>query len=116
MSTDLFGHPITEIGETRKTTGIALVWEHADPWGDQALAVIDRVPLEWEGLFEELRPVIIAEVGAPHHSNAWGALGRTCRLRRVLFPTGEWRKSREMASNNARTAPVYRRRPLEATP
>jgi len=114
--TDLFGHPITDQGETRKDAGIALVWEHADPWGDQALAVIDRVPLEWEGLFEELRPVIIAEVGAPHHSNAWGALGRTCRLRRVLFPTGEWRKSREMASNNARTAPVYRRRPLEATP
>ena len=113
---DLFGHPMTDPGEIRKAHGIAQVLEHAEPWGDQALAVIERVSSHWEGLFEELRPVIIAEVGAPHHSNAWGALGRTCRLRHVLFPTGEWRKSREMASNNARTAPVYRRRPLEATP
>ena len=108
--TDLFGHPITtDQGETRKEAGIALVWEHADPWGDQALEVLERVPHDWEGLFEELRPLVIAEIGAPHHPNAWGALTRSCRLRRLLFPTGEWRKSRVMVSNNARTAPVYRR-------
>ena len=106
---DLFGHPIADPSETRKAHGIALVWEHADPWGDQALAVIERVPRDWEGLFEELRPRVIAEVGAPHHPNAWGALTRSCRLRRVLWPTGEWRKSRAMVTNNARTAPVYRR-------
>ena len=111
--TDLFGHPITDQGETRKDAGIASVWDHADPWGDQALAVIDRVSLDWEGLFEELRPRVIAEVGAPHHPNAWGALTRTCRLRRVLVPTGVWRQSREVVTNNARMAQVYRRR--EAT-
>jgi len=111
--TDLFGHPLTDAGQTRQDAGIASVWDHADPWGDQAVAVIDRVSLDWEGLFEELRPRVIAEVGAPHHPNAWGALTRTCRLRRVLFPTGVWRQSREVVTNNARMAQVYRRR--EAT-
>ena len=109
---DLFGHP-TDPGETRKAHGIAQVLEHAEPWGDQALAVIERVSSHWEGLFEELRPRVIAEVGAPHHPNAWGALTRTCRLRRVLVPTGVWRQSREVVTNNARMAQVYRRR--EAT-
>ncbi len=111
--TDLFGHPVADTGETRQDAGIASVWEHADPWGDQAVAVIAQVPLDWEGLFEELRPRVIAEVGAPHHPNAWGALTRTSRLRRVLFPTGVWRQSQMMVTNNARMAQVYRRR--EAT-
>ena len=110
---DLFGHPVTAPGEIRKAHGIAQVLEHAEPWGDQALAVIERVSSHWEGLFEELRPRVIAEVGAPHHPNAWGALTRTCRLRRVLVPTGVWRQSREVVTNNARMAQVYRRR--EAT-
>ena len=109
--TDLFGHPVP--GRTRKNAGMDLVWENADPWGDQALAVIQQVSADWQGLFEELRPRVIAAIGAPHHPNAWGALGRTCRLRRVLFPTGAWRQSREMITNNARMAPVYRRRDEE---
>lgn len=96
-------------GKNRKEHGITAVWEHADPWGDQALGIIERVSLGWVGLLEELRPKIIAEIGAPIHPNAWGALARTCRTRRVLFPTGEWRNSQTVATNNARTAPVYRR-------
>jgi hypothetical protein len=106
IQTDLFT-PVT--GETRKAHGIAQVWEHAVPWGDQALAVIDQVPRDWVGLFEELRPRVLDAIGAPHHPNAWGALTRSCRLRRLLYPTGEWRQSQAVLSNNARTAPVYRR-------
>lgn len=55
---------------------------------------------------EDVRLAVEAEIGKPHHPNAWGAIINAAVRQRLLFPTGVYRKMRSKRSH-ARKTPEY---------
>ena len=56
---------------------------------------------------EEIRLEVEAEIGKPHHHNAWGAIIAQCTIKGILVKTGVWRQMTTKASH-ARHSPEYR--------
>ena len=54
-----------------------------------------------------VRFALVALVGEPRHSNAWGALIRTAKGRNLIENTGRYVPMRA-ANSHARITPVYR--------
>lgn len=71
---------------------------------DVAVSVLPTRPF----IGEDLRPLVTAVIGPPHHPNAWGALTRILLDRKQIVPTGTWRAMRARGSH-ARQSPEYRR-------
>lgn len=67
---DLFG------ARSARDDALHRVHLNAGPWIDRAMAYIAGLR-EWSGTGEDLRIVIVAALGEPHHHNAWGAFDRT---------------------------------------
>ncbi len=88
--------------------GISRVADNSFDWMAAASAVVDRIDRFWEGLGEDIRLRVIAQVGEPHHPNCWGALIMSATRRGVLVKTGEWRGARSKKSH-ASMYPVLRR-------
>lgn len=76
-------------GRDRRDDGIELV--KREEWQRRAREfILKRIPLGWEGLFEEIRQQITQARGyyPPHHHNAWGALAMHCIRQGWLEQTG----------------------------
>lgn len=96
-------------GKDLRDQGLATVTDHGKSWMEAAIAAV-LATNEFRGrafLAEELRPIVVATAGLPHHPNAWGALTRILVLRKVITPTGEWRMAKS-AKSHASRYPVYR--------
>ncbi len=99
-------------GEVLRDEGIAKVTEHNENWMDLAIREVERFTIQsdegGEGNFtgEDIRFWCSRTIGCPHHPNAWGALTNTLLKRKIIKPTGEWRKMRDDRSH-ARKTPVY---------
>jgi len=91
-----------------RDAALAQVADNAGDWMaravDAARAILPTAPF----ISEELRPGVVARVGRPHHSNAWGALTKILLDRGHIVPTGTWRAMRAPGSH-ARQSPEYRR-------
>ncbi len=98
-------------GELLRDEGIAKVTEHNGKWMERCIEESEHYAHygdknDFTG--EELRFYLSREVGCPQHSNAWGALINTLLKRKIIEPTGAYRKMKEDASH-ARKTPVYRK-------
>ena len=95
-------------GQQLKEKGIKKVSEHNVNWMERAL----RLAYIWVHLGgdftgEDIRLHCEPTLGAPTHSNAWGALINTLIKRKIIVPTGEYRKSKH-AEAHARKNAVYK--------
>ncbi len=90
--------------------GIARVTEHNESWMElaireaQSFASYSSYLDTFTG--EDIRHRVSYVIGLPGHNNAFGALINTLVRRKIIKPTGEWRKMRDDRSH-ARKTPVY---------
>ncbi len=94
-------------GELLRDEGISKVLEHNEPWTEICIEEIGPY-LQFHDSFtgEDIRFYLVARAGHPKSPNAWGALINTLVRRKIIKPTGEWRKMRDESSHCRRT-PVY---------
>ncbi len=89
--------------------GISRTLAHEPPpWLDRALGIIFWFPQGWEGLGEDLRQAVIAQIGEPHDPHVFGALTNTAIRKGLLQKTGQFRPMRAVKSH-ARLSQVLRR-------
>jgi hypothetical protein len=96
-------------GEDRRDDGIERV--QREEWQRRAREfVLKRVPVGWEGLFEDIRLRITRAQGyyPPHDPNAWGALAMYCIRQGWLKQTGVW-DSAKSAPNHAHHYQILRK-------
>ncbi len=96
-------------GELLRDEALEQVSSHNGKWMELCIKeaqyyVRTSLPISFTG--EDLRFHCQRAVGCPAHSNAWGALINTLVRRKIIKPTGEWRKMRD-SSSHARRTPVY---------
>jgi len=84
------------------------VKENSGDWFPYAIGILPYLDLPLEFTGEKLRHIVTEAIGPPHHHNAWGALVRTARKRKLIFHTGIYVQMEDPQSH-ARTNPVYRR-------
>ena len=97
-------------GEDLKKLGIDLVYR--EEWQRRAREyAFRRIPLDWEGLFEEIRYKITQAPGffPPHHPNSWPALGHYIRAQGWYLGTGIWRPCVIYSSRRANMGEVIRK-------
>ena len=94
--------------ETRRDEALARVRKNSGEWFDWALAAIADLPPNWSGIGEDIRNHITAFNGPPHDPHAWGSLVSIAVRRKLLKPTGRYRKMTSPTSN-ARKSEVYTR-------
>lgn len=100
-------------GKKARDEALARVAENSGTWFERARKEASRPGLlVWMGIprsftAESLRSVLIARVGEPHHSNAWGALVSRLVKDGVIVPTGRMVPSTRKTSHAHRT-PEYR--------
>ena len=95
-------------GVAMRDRGIEQVEANDFDWMAAAQALIARIPIGWEGLGEDIRARVIAQIGEPHHSNCWGALIMGATRRGMLVKTGTWQNAKSKRSH-ASMYPVLRR-------
>ncbi len=96
-------------GEVLRDEGIAKVTKHNGKWMERALWHAEFfAQLHQSFTGEDIRFHVSREIGCPAHPNAWGALINTLLKRKIIKPTGEYRKMRDSCSH-ARKTPVYRK-------
>ena len=93
---------------TLRETYTAQVLNNAQPWSDRAFAAFKSLNLPDEFTAEAIRYGIIEKVGAPHHSNAWGAFIMRLSRAKLIAKTGRWVNGTDPKSHAA-ALPVYRR-------
>jgi hypothetical protein len=95
-------------GQQLKEKGIKEVSEHNENWMKRAILGA-RTYITYPATFtgENIRNYIEQWVGAPKHPNAYGALINTLIKRKIIVPTGEHRKMKDIRSH-ARSTPVYK--------
>lgn len=73
-------------------------------WIKKAYTII--LTLEnWTGTGEDLRHLVVNQIGEPPNMNTWGGVIRGCLKYRFLANIGEWRPMRD-ASSHCRSTPV----------
>jgi len=88
-----------------RNEGLHRVRQNSGEWFLAAMKAVERLPSgEYTG--EDVRLAIEPHVGNPHHHNAHGALIAQAVRRRILHPTGRWRKMRT-AKSHARRTMIY---------
>lgn len=102
-SMDLFAY-----AQTVRDAEMSRVYDNAQPWGDRAFAAFQSLTLPDEFTAEAIRYGITARVGAPHHSNAWGAFIMRLSRAKLIVKTGRWVNGTDPRSHAA-ALPVYRR-------
>ena len=75
-------------------------------WNDNALTQVETLPIGWQGTGEDVR--LQLNIPEPHHPNAWGAMIRSAISRKLLQPTGVYRKTKTF-KNHACKREVLRR-------
>src|SRR5262245_51305074 len=78
------------------------------PWMDCAMSLAVTILPKTPFAAEDLRPLITAIIGPPHHHNAWGALTKKLLDGEYIKPTGLHRAMRAKGSH-ARQTPLYLR-------
>lgn len=105
-------------GIVDREIGLAQVHNSNKEWMRRALlicmqwrinALRDDLPANF--LPEDLRKTLIAQIGEPTHSNAWGALTRTLIDKKIIETNGEMRPMRSRTSH-ARLTRAYTWTPL----
>lgn len=86
----------------------AQVLNNSQPWGDRAFEAFKGLDLPEEFTAEVIRFAITERVGAPHHSNAWGAFIMRLSRAKLIAKTGRWVNGTDPRSHAA-ALPVYRR-------
>lgn len=94
-----------EAGRNARDAALDLVASNAAPWFKQAMEFIVGMK-QWRGTGEDLRVIVSANVGLPHHANAWGALTSQAVRRGHLRRTGE-REAMRSVRSHARQTDVY---------
>jgi hypothetical protein len=85
------------------------VQKHAgEDWMASALRCIERMERGLLVTGEDIRHKVKAEIGSPHHHNAYGALVMAAVKRHLIVKTGQWTNMRDKRSH-ARMTPVYRK-------
>lgn len=100
---DLFAY-----AETIRDQRMEQVLENAEPWSDRAFRAFSTITLPEEFTAENIRWAVTAAVGAPHHSNAWGAFIMRLSRAKHIVKTGRWVNGTDPRSHAA-ALPVYRR-------
>ncbi len=93
-------------GEVLRDEGIAKVTEHNESWMELCIERCSRLRDDFRGTGEDIRHYCESYVGCAKHPNAYGALINTLLKRKIIKPTGEWRKMKDSCSH-ARKTPVY---------
>ncbi len=94
-------------GELLRDEGIAKVTEHNGKWMDLCVREVESWTLDCDAMTgEDIRHRCEMMVGCANHPNAWGALISTLLRRKIIKPTGEYRKMKD-CSSHARRTPVY---------
>lgn len=107
MTKDLFDYAE---GVRRREEGIERVTDERrwiDVATDEAVRVIP-VLVEPFAL-EDIKRLLLEDVGtvdAPHHPNAWGALGMRLTRMGVIRPTGKWKRAQSVNAH-ARCVKLY---------
>ena len=85
-------------GEDLKERGLASVEDNSEPWMRAAVSTLERARLETPWTCDDLREVLeAANLGEPHHPNAWGALARNVAKARGLKIVGYTKSGRASA-------------------
>ncbi len=96
-------------GEVLRDEAIAKVSDNNGKWMELCVEVATRFASVYHDFTgEDIRMDCGKWVGLPHHSNAWGALINTLVRRKIIKPTGEYRKMKDDRSH-ARRTPVYQK-------
>ncbi len=97
-------------GELLRDEGIAKVSEHNGNWMELCISQAKMFATLRFGqntfTGEDLRHHLETAVGCPAHMNGWGALINALLKKKIIRPTGEYRKMRDETSH-ARKTPVY---------
>ncbi len=95
-------------GELLRDEGIANVTEHNEKWMDLCVMKMEQSKWLGDGTFigEDVRHYCEYSVGCANHPNAYGALINTLLKRKIIKPTGQYRKMKDDRSH-ARRTPVY---------
>jgi hypothetical protein len=75
-------------------------------WTKTSLKLIPELNLPEKFTGEDLRFIIRALNGNPHHPNVWGYLVRLAKMKGMIIPTGEW-VPMKYPTSHARKTPVY---------
>ncbi len=78
------------------------------PWLDRALGLIVWLPKGWSGLGENIREMVLEQIGPPHSPHCYGALINVAIRKGLLEHTGGMKHMRAVRSH-ARLSPVLRR-------
>ena len=100
---DLFEH-----AQAIRDRQMEQVIDNSEPWADRAFRAFKSLPLSGEFTAEAIRFGITQAVGAPHHSNAWGAFIMRLSRGKLIQKTGQWVNGTDPRSHAA-ALPVYRR-------
>lgn len=100
MTPDLFDYAASV---KARDAGISQVEEQ--PWQARAILIIAALPRGWRGIGEDIRALVLAQIGAPHHPNCWGAMIMSACRSGLLERTTELQNMRAKKSH-ARLSPV----------
>jgi hypothetical protein len=97
-------------GRLERDLGMGKAFSRDPTWNTEALKIILDLPIGWEGTGQQIRIMVVNQIGEPHHFNVWGALINEAIMKRLLVRTGRQAHARIRASH-ARRNDVYRRTP-----
>lgn len=106
MQIDLFDSTAVQ----ERDAGLQAVSENNSSWMDRAFRKLGRVLPNipgGEATAEAIKIALRDEIEEPQHHNAWGALIRKARHRKILTPTGRWTRCC-LPKSHARQTPIYR--------
>jgi hypothetical protein len=101
--------------ERLRDAGLRKVEANSDGWINLALIALHQERREalkaGNGDFiftvNNIKSLVLIDVGKPHHHNAWGALVKAAMKKGLIVDTGGWIRSTEPKSH-ARRIPTYR--------
>ena len=101
--------PLFQTGTQLRDKGLAQVSEHNENWMYHAYRSALYFALSHDSDFtgEDIRFHCVGHAGEPFTPHAWGALINTLLKRKIIVPTGEYRKMKDRTSH-ARSTPVYK--------
>lgn len=97
-------------GKQLRDQGIKQVSNHNESWMEKCIKYATeraaKATRDFTG--EDIRFSCELAIGSPNHPNGWGALTNALVKRKIIVPTGEWRKAKNETSH-ARNIQVYRK-------
>lgn len=106
---DMFGDlPYEPPGRAARNAGIKRVENNSYDWMPLAMAIVEQLPSGWIGTGEDIKLLVTAKIGPPHHFNVVGSIIMQAVRRGYLRKTGLWLQAKGTASHS-RNIQEYRR-------